>query len=265
MSRRVIVVVAIVLSACGSRPPQPALDLSGYQLVDLTHPLGAKTVFWPTSTERFSLTTIARGETPGGYFYAANNFCTPEHGGTHLDAPIHFAEGRRTVDQIPVEQLVAPAVVIDVRAKADGDPDYRLTREDVLEFEAGHGRIAPGTIVLVRTGWSSRWPDVKRYLGDDTPGDASRLSFPGFSEDGARLLVEERRAGVLGIDTASIDYGRSQDFLVHRLASAHDVPGLENLTNLDRVPATGAVVIALPARIEGGSGAPLRAVALVPR
>jgi kynurenine formamidase len=106
---------------------------------------------------------------------------------------------------------------------------------------------------------------VKRYLGDDTPGDASRLSFPGFSEDGARLLVEERRAGVLGIDTASIDYGRSQDFLVHRLASAHDVPGLENLTNLDRVPATGAVVIALPARIEGGSGAPLRAVALVPR
>jgi kynurenine formamidase len=265
MLRSLIVPWLAIAAACASTNEPRPLDLSAYRIVDLTHALGSSTVFWPTSTETFSLKTIARGQTPGGYFYTANNFCTAEHGGTHLDAPIHFAEGQRTTDQIPVEQLVGPAVVLDVTQKAAADADYRLTRQDVLGFEAAHGSIPPGTIVLVRTGWSSRWPDVKRYLGDDTRGDASRLSFPGFGEDAARLLVEERRVGVLGIDTASLDYGRSQDFLAHRIAAARNVPGLENLTNLDQLRPTGAVVIALPAKIEGGSGGPLRAIALVAR
>ncbi|MGH8640022.1 MAG: cyclase family protein [Burkholderiales bacterium] len=265
MLRSLIVLLFAIAAACSSTNERSPRDLSSYRIVDLTHTLGSRTVFWPTSTETFSLKTIARGQTAGGYFYTANNFCTPEHGGTHLDAPIHFAEGQRTTDQIPVEQLVGAAVVLDVTQKTAADADYRLTRQDVLDFEAAHGRIAPGTIVLVRTGWSSRWPDTRRYLGDDTPGDASRLSFPGFGDDAARLLVEERRAGVLGIDTASLDYGRSQDFLAHRIAAAQNVPGLENLTNLDQLPATGAVVVALPAKIEGGSGGPLRAIAMVPR
>jgi kynurenine formamidase len=133
----------------------------------------------------------------------------------------------------------------------------------VLAFEKAHGRIAAGTIVLLRTGWSRHWPDAKAYLGDDTPGDASKLSFPSYGVDAARLLVEARRIAALGIDTASIDYGRSTDFQVHRVAAAQNVPGLENLTNLDQLPATGALVIALPMKIEGGSGGPLRAVALV--
>lgn len=265
MLRSLIVPLLVITAACSSTNEPHPLDLSSYRIVDLTHALGSSTVFWPTSTETFSLKTIARGQTPGGYFYTANNFCTPEHGGTHLDAPIHFAEGQRTTDQIPVEQLVGPAIVLDVTQKTAADADYRLTRQDVLDFEAAHGRIAAGTIVLVRTGWSGRWPDVKRYLGDDTPGDASRLSFPGFGEDAARLLVDDRRAGVLGIDTASLDYGRSQDFLAHRIAAAQNVPGLENLTNLDQLPPTGALIVALPAKIEGGSGGPLRAIALVPR
>jgi len=164
-----------------------------------------------------------------------------------------------------MEQLVAPAVVIDITAQASKDRDYRLTREDVLQFEKKNGQIGHGTIVLLRTGWSRHWPNAKAYLGDDTPGDASRLSFPSYGAEAARLLVEERSVAAIGIDTASIDYGRSTDFQVHRIAAARNVPGFENLTNLDRLPVRGATVIALPMKIEGGSGGPLRAIALVPR
>lgn len=250
-----------VLAACS---PAPTLDLQSATLVDLTHPFNAQTLFWPTSPSTFQLQVLAQGQTEGGYFYAANAFCTPEHGGTHLDAPIHFAEDRHTTDQVPLTQLMGPAVVIDITAQAANDSDYRLTREDVLAFEEAHGTIAPGTIVLLRTDWSQRWPDRLRYLGDDTPGDASRLHFPSFGAEAARLLVEERQVGVLGADVASIDYGQSTDFMVHRIAAARNVPGLENLTNLARLPATGATVIALPMHIEGGSGGPVRVIALVP-
>jgi kynurenine formamidase len=241
------------------------IDLRAQAVVDLSHAFDAQTIYWPTSPTTFRLDRLAFGPTPGGWFYAANAFSTPEHGGTHLDAPIHFAEGRRSMEQIPLEQLMAPAVVIDVAAKAAADRDYRLTREDVLDFERRHGRIPEGAIVLLRTGWSRHWPDRKAYLGDDTPGDASRLHFPSFGEDAARLLVDERRAAALGADVASIDYGQSTDFRVHRIAAAADVPGLENLAALDALPPTGAFVIALPMKIQGGSGGPLRAVALVPR
>jgi kynurenine formamidase len=244
---------------------QQTFDLSASRIIDLTHAYSSKTVYWPTSPTKFTLDRLAYGKTEGGYFYSANSLCTPEHGGTHLDAPIHFAEGKRTAEQIPLDQLIAPAVVIDVTSKASADRDYRLTRNDVLQFEKQHGRIHAGTIVLLRTGWSRHWPNAKAYMGDDTPGDASKLSFPSFGVESATLLVEERRVGALGIDTASIDYGRSSDFLVHRVAAAQNVPGLENLTNLDQVPSTGALVVALPMKIEGGSGGPLRAVALVKR
>ncbi|MCA1558829.1 MAG: cyclase family protein [Acidobacteria bacterium] len=241
------------------------LDLSRYQIVDLSHAYGANTLYWPTSPSKFTLDRQASGRTEGGFFYAANSLSTPEHGGTHLDAPHHFSETGRTTEQIPLEQLVAPAVVIDVTAQTAKDRDYRLTRDEVLQWEKANGSIARGTIVLLRTGWSRHWPDAKAYLGDATPGDASKLSFPSYGAEAARLLVEDRGVAALGIDTASIDYGRSTDFQVHRIAAARNVPGFENLTNLDRLPARGASVIALPMKIEGGSGGPLRAVALVPR
>jgi kynurenine formamidase len=255
-----LAVVWLVLAPVSAQQP---LDLSAYRLVDLTHAYSSKTVYWPTSPTKFTLERLAYGKTEGGYFYAANTLSTPEHGGTHLDAPIHFGEGKRTTEQIPLEQLVAPAVVIDVTSRAGADRDYRLTRDDVMAFEKQHGRIGAGTMVLLRTGWSRHWPNAKAYLGDDTPGSASKLSFPSYGVDAAKLLVEERRAGALGIDTASIDYGKSTDFMVHRIAAAQNVPGLENLTNLDQLPPTGATVVALPMKIEGGSGGPLRAVALV--
>jgi kynurenine formamidase len=257
--------VLMAVLASGTLAAQQSFDPAAYRMVDLTHAYGSKTVFWPTSPTRFTLDRLAFGKTEGGYFYAANTLCTPEHGGTHLDAPIHFGEGKRSAEQIPLEQLIAPAVVIDVTAKANADRDYRLTADDVGQFEKRHGRIAAGTMVLLQTGWSRHWPNAKAYMGDDTPGDASKLSFPSFGVEAAKLLVEERRAGALGIDTASIDYGRSTDFMVHRIAAAQNVPGLENLTNRDQLPPTGAVVVALPMKIEGGSGGPLRAVGLVRR
>jgi kynurenine formamidase len=261
---RIVVLTLVLASSVALRSQQP-LDLTAQRIIDLTHAFGPRTLYWPTSPSKFRLEKLASGQTQGGYFYSANSLCTPEHGGTHLDAPIHFAERGRSAAEIPLEQLVAPAVVIDVSPKAAADRNYRLSADDVRAFEKQHGAIARGTIVLLRTGWSRHWPDAKAYLGDDTPGDASKLSFPSYGVDAAKELVEGRGAAALGIDTASIDYGRSTDFMVHRIAGARNVPGLENLTNLDQVPARGAIVVALPMKIEGGSGGPLRAIALVPR
>jgi kynurenine formamidase len=241
------------------------IDLQGFRVVDLTYAFDEKTLYWPTSPTTFKLDRLSYGKTEAGFFYASNAFCTPEHGGTHLDAPIHFGEGKRTADQIPPEQLIGAAVVLDVSARAAADPDYRLTLQDVLAWEEKHGKIPQGAIVLLRTGWGARWPDPKRYLGDDKPGDASNLHFPSYGAEAARALLEQRKVGVLGVDTASIDHGPSRDFIVHQIASAANAPGLENVANLGELPATGAWVIALPMKIAGGSGGPVRIVALVPK
>lgn len=253
-----------LLLACGSMDCA-ALDLARFRLVDLSYPFDEHTLYWPTEPTTFRLEQRAFGQTEAGYFYSANAFCTPEHGGTHLDAPLHFAEHGQANAEIPLERLLAAAVVIDVTAAASRDRDYRLSVEDVLAFEQQNGRIEAGTTVLLRTGWSRYWPRRKEYFGDDTPGDVSKLSFPSYGEDAARLLVEERSVAALGVDTASIDYGRSSTFGVHRIAAARNVIGLENLANLEQLPARGATVIALPMKIAKGSGGPLRAVALVPR
>ena len=149
-----------------------------------------------------------------------------------------------------------------VSAAAEQDADYRLTADDVLAWEAVHGAAPSGAIVLLRTGWSERWPDALEYLGDDAPGDASNLHFPSYGAEAARLLVEERGVAALGVDTASIDHGPSADFIVHRIAAAANVVGLENLTNLDQLPPTGAWIVALPMNIADGSGGPVRVVAL---
>jgi kynurenine formamidase len=204
--------------------------------------------------------------TPAGYYYAANSIFTSEHGGTHIDAPIHFAQGHQTVDKIPLERLIGPAVVIDVTRESDGNADYQVTTEDFARFEREHGAIPDNTIVLIRTGFSRRWPDAMRYLGTATRGEegAKLLHFPGLHPDAAKWIVANRRIGAIGIDTASIDYGQSTLFESHRILYERDVPAFENLTALDRLPVTGAYVIALPMKIGGGSGAPLRAVAILP-
>jgi kynurenine formamidase len=261
-----VAALAVAAPATGGGPPPRASspDLRTANVVDLTHAFDSETLYWPTSPMKFDLTTLTSGMTGGGWFYSANSFCAPEHGGTHLDAPVHFGRGQRTADQVPVRQLVAPAIVIDVTRSAALDPDYRLSVADVRGWEKVHGTIPGGAIVLLRTGWSKRWPNRKRYFGDDTPGDASNLHFPSYGAEAADLLVRERRVGALGVDTASIDHGPSTTFPVHRLAAAANVPGLENLTDLDSLPERGAWIVALPMKIAGGSGGPLRAIALVP-
>ena len=233
-------------------------------MVDLTHAYGGDTLYWPTDTTGFRLETLAEGQTPGGYFYAARKFATAEHGGTHLDAPFHFAKGGATAESIPLERLILPGIVIDVTAAAAADPDYLVTPADITGWEENHGRVPEGSAVLIRTGWAARWPDALAYLGDDTPGETGDLHFPGIGEAAARLLVEERAVGLLGIDTASVDYGQSTDFIVHQIGAAADVPNLENVADLSALPPLGFLLAALPMKIEGGTGAPVRIVALIP-
>ena len=262
MRRPLALLALVALCACTT---SRGVDLASAELVDLTWPFDEKTLYWPTSPSGFELKELAYGPTPGGWFYSSYSFSTPEHGGTHLDAPIHFAAGGHTSDQIPLRQLIAPAVVIDVTDKTASSADYRLSADDVRAWEGRNGAIAAGTIVLLRTGWGKRWPDRKAYFGDDTPGATDNLHFPSYGEDAARLLVSERHVAAIGVDTPSIDYGQSKNFIVHQVANGENVPGLENVANLEQVPARGAWVMALPMKIAKGSGGPVRIVAAVPR
>jgi kynurenine formamidase len=234
------------------------------EIVDLTHSFGDSTIYWPTA-EAFALEVVSEGETASGW-YAAKSFCAAEHGGTHLDAPIHFAEGARTSAEIPLEDLIGEAVVIDVTAPAEVDRDLEIGPDAFQAWETAHGPIPGRAIVLLRTGWGERWPDPERYLGTAArgPDAVADLHFPGLSEEGAAWLVE-RGIRAVGIDTASIDRGQSTEFRAHRILGAANVPIFENVANLDRVVVRGATIVALPMKIEGGTGGPLRIVALQPR
>jgi kynurenine formamidase len=258
------VALAFALEMTAAPAAAQAFDPTRVRLVDLTHPFNVNSIYWPTTPSGFGYAQLANGRTEGGWYYAAGAFQAPEHGGTHLDAPVHFKENGATVDQIPLERLVAPLFVIDISSNCSSNPDYELLLGDIVSFEIRNGLIPKGAAVVLRTGWSSRYGEKRQYLGDDTPGEASNLHFPGFGEEAMRVLVEQRGVGAVGLDTASLDPGKSTEFLAHRIAAAAGVPGFENLTNLDKVPAKGAWLLALPMKIEGGSGGPLRAVAMVP-
>jgi len=254
--------IGLLVLLLGFVAPAGALDLEGARLVDLTHPFDAHTIYWPTARS-FTLEPVAGGVTPGGYWYAANNFCAAEHGGTHLDAPIHFAEGHWAADEVPLDRLMGPAVLVDLVDKAGRDRDALLTRGDLEAVEARDGRIPDGAVVLVRTGWERFWEDRTRYLGS-AASDATDLHFPGVSPEAAAWLTTARRIRSIGIDTASIDHGPSRDFRAHRALTNANVPIFENLAGLGALPRRGAIFIGLPMKIRGGSGGPLRAVALVP-
>ena len=204
---------------------------------------------------------VHKGKTESGFWYEANNFSGAEHGGTHIDAPAHFAKGRWRVDEIPLSRLIAPGVMVDVSHKAEGHPDYLIYEQDFLEWEKIHGKIPEGVIVLVRTGWERFWPDKRKYLGSDKPGDTAHLHFPGFGADAARFLSQKRKVAAVGLDTASLDFGQSTTFPAHQIFGEANVSGLENLQSLAELPAKGFRIIALPMKIGGGSGAPLRIVA----
>jgi len=261
-SHHLALFILIVLLSLSCRTETDSFP--GGEVIDLSHAYDAETIYWPTA-EPFRLEKDFEGVTEKGYFYAANRFSTAEHGGTHIDAPVHFAEGRHTVDQIPLSQLIGEAVVVDVSGRCAADPDCQVTPDDLQSWERAHGSIPRGAIVLLRTGHGRFWPDRRRYLGTDERGAAAvaKLHFPGLHPDGARWLAGERAPRAVGIDTASIDYGQSSLFESHRALFERNIPALENLANLERLPARGLRLIAQPMKIRGGSGGPLRAVAVV--
>jgi kynurenine formamidase len=232
--------------------------------VDLTHPFSEASVYWPTDTLGFTLEQLAYGPTPGGFFYAANRYAAAEHGGTHLDAPVHFAEGRQAADEIPLSTLIGPAAVVDVSARATAD--YQVSVDDLLEWEAAHGRIPDGAILLVRTGWGERYGDRAAYLGTDRKGAEAvpHLHFPGLAPEAAEWLVANRSIDAFGIDTPSLDHGQSTDFRTHVTLNERNIPGFENVAELGQLPPVGSFVLALPMKIAKGSGGPLRIVAFVP-
>jgi kynurenine formamidase len=239
---------------------KPALDgipAGKTRVIDLSYAINDKLVPWPGDEKFFEArdnATMAKN----GYF--TRSFWMLEHYGTHLDAPAHFAAGAATVDPIPAKKLFGPAVVLDVRGVAAKDADYRLPASRIEEWERAHGRIPQGAIVLLRTGWSARWPDPQKYRNQDKQG---KMHFPGFSDEAAKVLIERGASG-LGCDTLSVDYGASEDFSVHHLALGAGLYHLENLADLSEVPDAGAFLVVAPIKLEGGSGGPVRVFALLP-
>lgn len=240
-----------------------AQDLAGIangrlHVVDMTYALNAHSPTWPGDEHAFEAHTVA---TPAEDGYFARSIFVLEHFGTHMDAPAHFPGGKLFLDQIPVTRFFAPAVVLDVKAEVARNPDYRLTPQRIAQWEAAHGRIPRGAIVVLRTGWGARWPDQARYRNTDAHGV---MHFPGYSVAAARILMDRGVVG-LGIDTLSIDYGPSQKFEVHQVDLPAGLFNLENLANTDQLPESGAFLIAAPIKLEGGSGGPCRVYGLVAR
>ena len=252
--------LCLLASACDKRNGFPP-----GQWVDLSYDLSAETIYWPTS-EPFTLDTVFAGTTEKGFYYSAHNFCAAEHGGTHIDAPIHFAEGHTTVDAIPLTQLIAPAIKIDVSSNVSATRDYQINVEDFKAWESKHGKIPDQSIVLLQTGFGKYWPDKLKYLGTEKrgPEGVAELHFPGLHPEAADWLVKNRRINAIGLDTASIDHGQSQTFGSHVILMGENIPAFENVANLEKVPTKGAQVIALPVKIKGGSGGPLRIIAFLP-
>ena len=258
MNRIIVFILAFGLASCAEKPHFP----SG-KIIDLSYAFDSTTIYWPTE-KGFVFEKGFEGITPGGFFYTANRFWTPEHGGTHIDAPIHFSSHGRTVDEIPVEQLIGSGIVIDVSEKCAKDRDYRVQVDDFLDWEKEHGRLPDGCIILLRTGFGKFWPNRVEYMGTNErgPGAIAKLHFPGLHPDAAAWIVSNRSIKAIGLDTPSIDYGQSTLFESHVTLFDKNTPAFENLANLDQLPLTGFTVIALPMKIKGGSGGPLRIVAV---
>jgi len=255
-----VLVVTSILTGCATSSPFPAGTW-----IDLSYDLSSETVYWPTS-ELFKLETVSEGMNEKGYYYSAYKFCAAEHGGTHIDAPVHFAQGRKSVDQLELTQLIGPAIKIDVSEKALADRDYLISVDDIQSWESVYGTIPKDAMVLFETGYGRYWPNAEQYLGTALRGEegVEALHFPGLDPEAAKWLVANRTINAVGIDTASIDFGQSKLYGSHVELMTHNIPALENIAQLDRVPATGAMMIALPIKIKGGSGGPVRIAALMP-
>jgi len=260
-----LVVVSSLVAIIAASPEAESQQKSGAvegissgetRIIDLSYAINEKLVSWPGDPKVFEAKTNGTVEKDG---YFTRSFWMLEHYGTHLDAPAHFPPGKSTVEKIAAEKLFGPAVVLDVRAEGEKNADYQLSPAVIEAWEKRHGKIPAGAIVLLRTGWASRWPDTQRYRNTDAKGT---MHFPGFSTDAAKMLLERKISG-LGCDTLSIDPGNSLDFPVHRQILGSEVYQLENLKDLGDLPEAGAFLVVAPIKLEGGSGGAVRVFALV--
>lgn len=261
--KKSLLLLVVICFACSNSPDKP--DFQDGQWIDLTHDFSEDAVYWPTANS-FKKDTVFEGQKEAGFYYSAYEFSAAEHGGTHIDAPIHFAENRNTVDEIPLEQLIGPAVVIRIADKVEQDRNYQFSTDDILEWEQENGSIPDNSILLIDTGSSKYWPNKEKYMGTDERGEegVKKLKFPGIHPDAAKFLVSQRKIKAVGLDTPSIDYGGSTQFEAHRILYEQNIPGFENLANLDKIPEKGAIIFAMPMKIKGGSGGPLRIAAFLP-
>ena len=268
----VVIFIVSFFAGCTVEPasdPENSLEIQVSSLrgkiIDLTYAFDAETIFWPTAAG-FEITTDFEGITDAGYYYSAYSFSTAEHGGTHLDAPIHFAEGALTNDQLPLDHLIGPAITVDVSDRAADDRDYLIGVSDFESWETAHGQMPDGIIVLLRTGYGAFWPDREKYMGTAELGAEAveKLHFPGLDPEAAKWLVQERKIHAIGLDTPSIDRGQSSLYESHQILFKANIPAFENVANLDQLPESGFTVIALPMKIRDGSGGPLRIVAVLP-
>ena len=261
LKRRILIIIIVLLFAAS----YCSHDFKG-KLLDMTYPYDENTIYWPTA-KSFVLEKLSWGIAEGGNWYASNNFSAAEHGGTHADAPIHFAQNGRTMEQIPLEEWIGPAVNIDTTGECEKNRDYLLGVEDIKGWENKFGKIPDGAWVIMYTGIDTQYyPDKKKVLGTDKTGEEAlpELSFPGFSPESVEFLIKERNITGIAIDTPSIDYGRSKDFKVHQILCGADKLALENIAKLDELPPSGAMLYVMPIPIKDGTGAPARVFAILP-
>eukprot|EP00088_Acartia_fossae_P068314 TRINITY_DN8646_c0_g1_i10.p1 TRINITY_DN8646_c0_g1~~TRINITY_DN8646_c0_g1_i10.p1 ORF type:complete len:299 (+),score=46.92 TRINITY_DN8646_c0_g1_i10:49-945(+) len=243
----------------------------GFQMksaIDLTHPFNENTIAWPANTQ-FSATQIMKDYTETGIWYEERVISGSEHSGTHLDAPVHLRdeEGGWSAGDIPLNRLAGPGIKIDISEKCLENIDYELTVEDVEAWESKHGQIQEGNIVIVHTDRGKFYTDRDRYLGRpagmDLPfNDTKHLHFPGISPAAAQVFVDRKVYGV-AIDTPSLDYGQSRDFKSHRILLGANIYGIENIANTDKLPAKGFLMNCMVQKLEGGSGGPVRVIAIL--
>lgn len=259
-----LIIFLALLTSFACRQNDPHTILSSAKWIDLTHDFDTSTIYWPTNVP-FSHDTVFYGMTENGYFYSSFKFAAEEHGGTHFDAPVHFKEGQHFIHEVPVEQLHGPGIVVDVTKQSAENRDYLVSASDFENWEKLHGKIPHGAIILLNTGFGKYWNDQLKYTGTLKKGKegVDDLHFPGLDPDAATWLAENRQINGIGLDTPSIDYGQSKDFQTHRILCAAGLTMYENVANLDQLPASGAYIVALPMKIKGGSGSPLRIVAIL--
>jgi kynurenine formamidase len=236
---------------------ETAPSLADWTVVDLTQPLNLDIPIWP-GDPAFEVEAWASYEADG---YFINRFIIGEHSGTHWGTPNTFIEGGRASDDFTAQELIVPAVVIDIRELAGDDADYRLSLDDITAWEADNGEIAAGSAVILFTGWQDKWDDAEAFLNADAEGV---LHWPGFSAEAAEFLVADRGIVALGTDTHGADPGNDEEFGASYAMYAGDGMILECLGGLDQLPPTGATLIIGGLPIAGGSGSPARIIALLP-